>query len=75
MTKGLLAAVKSYAAAKSYAATKSYTAVKIDSLLRTSSTSTVQFFVTFAYVLFFCLLAACLFPTSPYSIKQYNIRD
>ena len=42
---------------------------------RTSSTSTVRLFVISAYVLFFCLLAANLIPTSPYSIEKYNMRD
>ena len=32
-------------------------------------------FVISAYVLFFCLLAALLIPTSPYSMEQYNMRD
>ena len=63
MAKGLFAAAKSYAAAK------------VDSLLCTNSTSAVQLFVISVSVLFFCLLAARLFPTSPYSIEQYNMRD
>ena len=45
------------------------------SLLCTSSTSVVHLSVIFSYVLFFCLLAALLIPTSPYSIEQYDMRD
>ena len=48
---------------------------RVSSPLRTSSTSVVRLFFISNFVLFFCLLAVLLIPTSPYSIEQYNMRD
>ena len=48
---------------------------RVSSPLCTSRASAVRLFVIYSSVLFFCLLAALLIPTSPYSIEQYNMRD
>ena len=74
--------VPSYAAAKVASLLRSRDPLNSGPLVRcceggllSNSTSVVRLFVIFAFVMFFCLLAPLLIPTSPYSIEQYNMRD